>query len=292
MIEMSQINPSLVHFRWIFKLTIYFLICRHTNMIEVSQMNPLVVHFSWIFKLTIYFLICMHTDMIEMSQINPLNVHFRWIIKLTIYFLICRHTDMIEMSQINPFLVHFRRTFKLILKYILCRHTYVIDMSQINPIYVHFRCIFRLTICFLIYKHTLYVHFRQLFKLTLYFLISVMYYSNTPRHMWTALDVMVEEMDPTPAEIFPLRQKIEDLKGDIKHWDWLQKAYMLDSKTVENAQDFIRWKIRSVDHRIAKYFCALTAPVQEGDWDTGFARPQLMHDSITRRNRLEETGYL
>ena len=55
-----------------------------------------------------------------------------------------------------------------------------------------------------------------------------MYYSNTPRHKWTALDVMVEEMDPTPPQIYPLRQKIELLICELEHWDLLQKKMMLD----------------------------------------------------------------
>ena len=53
-------------------------------------------------------------------------------------------------------------------------------------------------------------------KLTLYFLFSVMYYSNTPRHKWTTLDVMVEEMDSTPPQIYPLRQEIEHCKVDLQ----------------------------------------------------------------------------
>ena len=97
--------------------------------------------------------------------------------------------------------------------------------------------------------------------------ISVMYYSNTPRHNWTALEVMVEEMDPTLPQIFPLRQKIEDLQIELIKWDWIQKTYILEQKTIEIKKDFIKWEIRSLEHRIAKYICALTASVKENDWD-------------------------
>ena len=75
-----------------------------------------------------------------------------------------------------------------------------------------------------------------------------------------------------------MRQKIEHLKCELQQWDWLQNTLMLDQKTVENKKDFIKWEIRSLEQRIAKYVCALTAPVQEGDWD---------NTAI-----LEKTGYL
>ena len=55
---------------------------------------------------------------------------------------------------------------------------------------------------------------------------------------------------------------------------------MLDKKSVETKKDFIKWEIRSLEHRIAKYICALTAPVQ-GDWD-----------QTTRVKILEKTGYI
>ena len=67
-----------------------------------------------------------------------------------------------------------------------------------------------------------------------------MYYSNTPKYQWTALDVMVEEMDPTPHQIYPLRQKIKHLKVEFQQWDLLQKKLMLDQKTVETKKDFIK----------------------------------------------------
>ena len=94
-----------------------------------------------------------------------------------------------------------------------------------------------------------------------------MYYSNTQRHKWTALDVIVEEMDPTPFQIYPLRQETEHCKVDLQQWDVLQKKLLLDQKTTETKKDFIKWKIRSLEHEIALYICALTDPVKEGDWD-------------------------
>ena len=60
-----------------------------------------------------------------------------------------------------------------------------------------------------------------------------MYYSNTPRHKWTALDVMVEEMDPTPLQM-------------LEQWDLLQKKMMLDQNTVETKKDFIKWEINKI----------------------------------------------
>ena len=71
-----------------------------------------------------------------------------------------------------------------------------------------------------------------------------MYYSNTPRDKWTALDVMEEEMDPTPSQIYPLRQKIEQWKVDLQQWDILEKKLMLHHKIVELKKDFIKWNTR------------------------------------------------
>ena len=51
---------------------------------------------------------------------------------------------------------------------------------------------------------------------------------------------------------------------------------------LENKKDFIKWKIRSLEHEIALYICALTHPVREGDWD------QL----TSRIAKLEKTGYI
>ena len=126
------------------------------------------------------------------------------------------------------------------------------------------------------------VHFRWFFKLAFYFLIPVMYYSNTPRHKWTALDVIVEEIDPTPPQIYPLRQQIELFKIELQQWDVLQMKLIVDHKTITTKKDFIKWKIRSLEHEIALYICALTDPVKEGDWD----QPTM------RIIKLEKNGYI
>ena len=109
-----------------------------------------------------------------------------------------------------------------------------------------------------------------------------MYYSDTPRHKWTALDVMVEEMDSIPSQIYPLRQEIEHCKVDLQQWDVLQKKLILDQKTIETKKDFIEWKIRSLEHAIAFYICALTDLIKEGDWD----QPTM------RITKLEKNGYI
>ena len=109
-----------------------------------------------------------------------------------------------------------------------------------------------------------------------------MYYSNTPRHQWTALDVLEEQMDPTPPQIYALQQDIEQWIVELGQWDILKDKLLLDDKMVENKKTFIKWKIRSLEHEIALYICALTHPVREGDWD------QL----TIRIAKLEKTGYI
>ena len=92
---------------------------------------------------------------------------------------------------------------------------------------------------------------------------------------------MEEEMDPTPPQIYPLRQKIEHWKVDLQQWDLLQKKLLLDHKTVETKKDFSKWNIRSLEHEIALYTCALTHQVREGVWD-----------KTSRITKLEKTVYL
>ena len=60
-------------------------------------------------------------------------------------------------------------------------------------------------------------------------------------------------MDPIPPQIYPLRQKIEQWKVELQQWDLLQKKLMLDQKTVDTKKDFIKWEIRALEHKIAKY---------------------------------------
>ena len=60
-----------------------------------------------------------------------------------------------------------------------------------------------------------------------------MYYSNTPRHQWTALDILEEEMDPTPPQIYPLRQKIEQWKVDLEQWDIFFKNWTWTTKQLK-----------------------------------------------------------
>ena len=109
-----------------------------------------------------------------------------------------------------------------------------------------------------------------------------MYYSNTPKHQWTALDVLKEQMDPTPPQIYALQQDIEQWIVELGQWDILKDKLLLDDKTVENKKAVIKWKIRSLEHEIALYICALTHPVREGDWD----QPTI------RIAKLEKTGYI
>ena len=89
-------------------------------------------------------------------------------------------------------------------------------------------------------------------------------------------------MDPTPPQIYPVRQEIEHWKLELQQWDLLKKTYMLDQKSVDTKKDIIKWKIRSLEHAIAKYICALTDPVKQGDWD----KPTI------RIAKLEKTGYI
>ena len=63
---------------------------------------------------------------------------------------------------------------------------------------------------------------------------ALMYYSNTPRHQWTALDVLKEQMDPTPPQIYALQQDIEQWIVELGQWDILKDKLLLDDKMVEN----------------------------------------------------------
>ena len=110
-----------------------------------------------------------------------------------------------------------------------------------------------------------------------------MYYCDTPRDKWTALNVMVEETDATPPNVNGWRQEIKLWEVELEKWDLLQNKIMLDPKTIETKKDMIKWKIRSLEHKIAKEICALTAPVKEGDWD----QPKTF-----RIKRLQKTGYI
>ena len=103
-------------------------------------------------------------------------------------------------------------------------------------------------------------------------------------------------MDLTPPQVVELRKKIPGLQADIKHWDWIQKAYMLDPKYAKIAQDNIKYKIRSIDHQIVKYICTFTAPVKEADWDQPNVQTPAqfidMCERIARFERLRKTGYI
>ena len=78
---------------------------------------------------------------------------------------------------------------------------------------------------------------------------------------------MVEEIDPTPPNVPGWRQEIKEWEVELEKWDILQNKLMLDPKTIETKKDMIKWKIRSLKHKIAEDICALTAPVKDGDWD-------------------------
>ena len=110
-----------------------------------------------------------------------------------------------------------------------------------------------------------------------------MYYCDTPRDKWTALDVMVEEMDPTPPNVPGWRHEIKQWEVELEQWDILQKKQIVDPKLIENKKDKIKWKIRSLEHKIAKDICTLTAQVKEGEWD----QPKTF-----RIKRLHKTGYI
>ena len=67
-----------------------------------------------------------------------------------------------------------------------------------------------------------------------------MYYCDN----WTALDVMVEQIDTTPPNVPGWRQEIKQQEVELEQWDILQKTLMLDPKTIETKKDMIKWKIR------------------------------------------------
>ena len=63
---------------------------------------------------------------------------------------------------------------------------------------------------------------------------------------------------------------------------------MLDPECVQIAKDNIKRKMHSIDHQIAKYICALTAPVKEHDWDDWKAKmPAQMAEICERIKRFE-----
>ena len=109
-----------------------------------------------------------------------------------------------------------------------------------------------------------------------------MYYADKPRDKWTALDVLEEECDPTPPEVYCFREEIKQWMVQLEQWDILHEIMLLDDKTVEKKKDFIKWKIRSLEHKIALYICAFTHPVREGNWD----QPTI------RIGRLHKTGFI
>ena len=109
-----------------------------------------------------------------------------------------------------------------------------------------------------------------------------MYYSNTPREKWTALDVLEEEIDRTPPEMYGFQEEIKQWIVQLEQWDVLNEIMLLDDKTIEKKKDFSKWKIRSLEHKVALYICAFTNPVREGAWD----KPTI------RIGKLEKTGYI
>ena len=96
------------------------------------------------------------------------------------------------------------------------------------------------------------------------------------------LDVLEEEMDPTPPQVYALRQEIQLCIDELEYWDILKEKMLLDHKMVEKKKDFRKWKTRSLEHQIALYICALTHQVREGALD------QL----TIRLRKLEKTGYI
>ena len=79
-----------------------------------------------------------------------------------------------------------------------------------------------------------------------------------------------------------MRKEIEQWIVELEQWDILKENLCLDDKTVEKKKDFIKWKIRSLEHEIALYICALTHPVREGNCD----QPTI------RITKLEKIGYI
>ena len=102
--------------------------------------NPKIVKFTQVIKLTPYILTCMPLDLIKMMNINPFLVYYRMIIKEKVIFSFpTNHPEWIDITNINPFFVYLRQNINLTIIYFCNFQLSRLDRNGLNlPFFVQF----------------------------------------------------------------------------------------------------------------------------------------------------------